>query len=338
MVASGLTMRKMNKTAAVSKCLQNGTALLVLLFTAACGTQEKKAEETKSYVTAPAFNADSAFYFLKKQVDMGPRNPGSAAHAQCVQFIKSTLARYSWQIIEQNGPAQTYDGKRFTIRNIIATWKPELNNRILLLAHYDCRPIADEDSSRTQQAILGANDGASGVAALLEIARQLANSNAALGVDLLFSDLEDYGQPSTDTQNKANSWCLGTQYWAKNPHVQGYTANYGILLDMVGGKNPNFPKEGTGMRFAPDIVQKVWSTASRLGYGNIFNNQEMGETTDDHAYVNAIAKIPCIDIVHMESTTGTYPAYHHTHRDNMEIIDPNTLKMVGDVVLNTIYN
>jgi hypothetical protein len=302
-------------------------------------TQTETVQKPAAFVKkAPAFNEDSAYYWVQKQVAFGPRVPGSKAHANCAAFIEKTLKDYGLTVVVQTAPITTYDNKIFNLKNIIASYKPEFQKRVLLLAHWDSRHIADNDTKDENKAIDGADDGGSGVAVLLEIARQLSKADLKVGVDLFFSDLEDYGQPDdSDKPKMQDSWCLGTQYWAKNMHVPGYTANYGILLDMVGAKGAIFPREGTGSYFAPDVVNKVWSTAKNLGYSSYFTDDKTGSTTDDHLYVNTIAKIPCIDIVHMSPVTGSYGEHHHTHKDTMDIIDKNTLKMVGQTVLEVLW-
>jgi hypothetical protein len=317
--------------------------IVVLMF--ACNNEANKNEsitsdiKPKAFVArAPSFNQDSAYFWIQKQIEFGPRVPGSVAHAQCAKFIEKTAQSFGLKVMVQSAPATTYDGKIFNLKNIIASYKPEQQKRVLLLAHWDSRPIADNDDKDSLKPILGADDGASGVAVLLEIARQISKSNLNIGIDFFFSDLEDYGQPdNSDKPRVQDSWCLGTQYWAKNPHVLGYTASYGILLDMVGAKGAVFPREGTGSYFAPDVVDKVWNTAKNLGFGSYFIDDNTGNTTDDHLYVNSIAKIPCIDIVHMSPITGTYGEHHHTQKDNMDIIDKNTLKVVGQTVLEVLY-
>ena len=173
---------------------------------------------------------------------------------------------------------------------------------------------------------------------MLEIARQLSIHKPDIGVDFLFTDLEDYGQPDDSPLPKMeNSWCLGTQYWCRSPHVPGYRAQFGILLDMVGAKGALFPKEGTGMYYAPDVQEKVWNIAREAGFGQYFVNTEMHNTTDDHLYVNQLLQIPCIDIVHMRPDTRSYGAYHHTQDDNLDIIDPTVLRAVGQTVLEVLY-
>ena len=318
--------------------------LILCLSFFACNNESNQTpseivEKPAAFVAkAPVFNQDSAYFWIQKQVEFGPRVPGTKAHANCAAFIENTLKGFGLTVVVQSAPVTTYDGKIFNLKNIIASYKPDFQKRVLLLAHWDSRPIADGDTKDKNLPIDGADDGASGAAVLLEIARQISKADLKIGVDLFFSDLEDYGQPDdSDKPKMQDSWCLGTQYWAKNMHVPGYTANYGILLDMVGAKGAVFPREGTGTYFAPDIVNKVWSIANKIGYSSYFTDDNTGNTTDDHLYVNTIAKIPCIDIVHMSPVTGTYGDHHHTHKDKIDIIDKNTLKVVGQTVLEVLY-
>ena len=328
--------------------MKNKTTLFLLLLSllfANCENSKKPKvhlespqQETEApKIIAPDFNEDSAYLYLKKQVDFGPRAPGTKAHANCAIYLKNKLKSFGLKVTLQETEQKTFDDKKFLLKNIFASYNPESKTRILLTAHWDCRPFADQDTKNISLPIDGANDGASGVAVLLEIARVLSTKKVDIGVDFLLSDLEDYGQPASSmTQQKENTWCLGTQYWAANKPTD-YKPKYGILLDMVGGQNPIFPMEGTSMAYAPDIVQSVWKTAANLGYGSYFTTQQTGQTTDDHLYINSIARIPCIDIVNMDPATGTYPAFHHTHADNLSIIEKSTLKMVGQTVLQVIY-
>ena len=303
-------------------------------------TKDSKPQTTNLKLQTPAFNSDSAYSFLEKQVKFGPRVPGTNAHAACAEYLKQKISSYGFLTQIQSETIGTCDGKKFRLKNIIAEYKPELSKRILLTAHWDTRPWADQDSIDKYKPFDGADDGASGVAVLLEVARLLQNSNLNIGVDIIFFDLEDYGQEQDDERfpQMENSWCLGSQYWAKNLHKPNYYAQFGILLDMVGGKNPAFPREGTSVRFAPDEVNKVWSIAQNLGYSQFFTNTESPPTTDDHLYVNQLANIHCIDIVHYETSKMNYASHHHTHADNLNVIDKNTLQMVGHVVLETVFS
>ena len=322
-------------------------SLVIVVFIASCTNDNKNNNVTPPVKTVaapkiptPDFNADSAYSFVKAQVDFGPRIPGTKPHERCADYLVAKLKSYGLKVTFQNGTVKTYDGKQFNLKNIIAEYKPDLNNRILLTAHWDTRPWADLDSIKKDKPFDGADDGASGVAVLMELARQLGISKVEKGVDIIFFDIEDYGQQSSSgiESQKEDTWCLGSQYWAKNPHKPGYFADYGILLDMVGGKNPVFPKEGTSLAYAPDIVKKIWDIAGRMGYGNYFSNEETGETIDDHLYINTLAHLKCIDIVHYEVAKHNYPYFHHAHSDNMDVIDKNTLKMVGQLLLEVIFS
>jgi len=295
-------------------------------------TKNQKPETLK--LSAPAFNADSAYRFTKEQVDFGPRVPGTKAHEQCAKYLEEKLKSYGLEVIVQKDVVQTYDGKKHAMSNFIGQYNAAHSKRILLCGHWDTRPFADRDSIDKDKPFDGANDGASCVAVLLETARQLSISKPNIGIDIVLFDLEDYGDQSG---NNPDSWCLGSQYWAKHLHKPDYFAQFGILLDMVGGKNPVFPKEGSSMKYASSVVNKVWGIAAQAGYGQYFTFSVTPETTDDHVYVNQLANIPCIDIVSYDIQKMEYMPCHHRHCDNMEIIDPSTLKMVGQVVLEVVF-
>lgn len=316
-------------------------ALLVLLLLAGCNghpsgtaTTDQIIPSKPSLPPAPSFNADSAFQYVKQQVDFGPRIPGTKAHAACADFFVSRLKSFGWEVQVQSGSINTFDGKRFTLKNIIASYKPEIHDRILLLAHWDTRPWADQDSIRNNEPADGADDGASGAGVLLEIARQFQLSHPNLGVDILLDDLEDYGK---ENDNGSNTWCLGTQYWARNPHKPGYIARFGILLDMVGAKNATFPREGLSMEYAPNIVKKVWNKAAHLGFSDYFVFEDIHGITDDHYYIISYANIPCINIVNWDLQEKNFAFYHHRHSDNLDNIDKNTLKAVGQTVLEFLW-
>ncbi len=295
---------------------------------------------TKPKSQAPEFNADSAYAFVQKQVDFGPRVPGSEAHSACRDWLVSKLEGYADRVVKQEGTLPVYSGKQFKFTNIIASFNPEQGNRILLCAHWDTRPFADQDKDPTnhQKPIAGANDGGSGVGVLLEIARLLKGNPVNIGVDIVLFDLEDYGQPEfAQGPKQTDSYALGSQYWSKNPHVPGYQAKYGILLDMVGAANSRFRIEGFSNQYAPSIVQKVWSTANDLSYGSFFPMEMGPPIQDDHYYVNTLKGIPTVDIIHLES--NGYQTFHsswHTMQDDMSVIDPTTLKAVGQTVLTVL--
>ena len=312
----------------------------------ACNSNENKKIETKEKdsekILVPNFNEDSAYYFVKRQVDFGPRVPNSKEHLLCGNYLVNILNKYADTVIEQKAILKNFQGKSLNMRNIIASFQPEKQSRILLCAHWDSRAYSDQDSDKNNlyKPILGANDGASGVGVLIEIARLLKNNKTNIGIDIILFDAEDDGPPhNTNFENiEGEWWCLGSQYWAKNPHKPFYSARFGVLLDMVGAKNATFAKEGVSMHFAPDVVNKVWNIAKQIGYSNYFIDKNSPSITDDHLYINEITNIPTIDIIQYDpsSSSGFYINWH-TQKDNMDGIDKNTLKAVGQTVLQLIY-
>ena len=325
------------------------TKMLYILFAAAMiscsqtpsSSSAKVESQPVKQQNVPAFDADSAWVFVENQVKFGPRVPNSEAHVACGNYLTSELKRFGAQVYEQEATLTAYNGTQLKAKNIIGSYNPENSKRVLLFAHWDSRPYADHDKDPANQMkpIDGADDGASGVGVLLEMARQFSIKSPTIGIDIIFFDAEDYGTPEFVKEYKENTWCLGAQFWAKNPHVKGYKADFGILLDMVGAKNASFFKEATSMRYAPQIVEEVWSTARDLGYGKFFINAEGGAITDDHQYVILGRNIPCIDIIYTdpESDNGFGPHWH-TQNDTMDNIDRETLKAVGQTVLQVVYN
>ena len=315
-------------------------SLLTSYFFSSCSNP---AEDTNTHTTtentapkfppAPKFSEDSAYSFIQAQVDFGPRIPGTTSHAKCADYLTNKLRSYGWEVQIQNGPITTYDGKKFNLKNIIASYKPENTDRVLLMSHWDTRPFADQETVDKDKPFDSADDGPSGVGVILEIARQMSISKPDVGIDILFDDIEDYGNQSAHGDD---SWGLGAQYWGKNPHKPGYKAKYGILLDMVGAKGATFPREGGSTQYAPYLVKNIWNKAAHLGYSNYFVFDDAGSITDSHVYIIQYANIPCVDIVNM-IPPNTFGSHHHTHSDNMSIIDKNTLKAVGQTVLEVVW-
>ncbi len=313
----------------------------------ACSEAKTQPKETNATVkqAAPAsksssFNVDSAYRYIENQVKFGPRVPNTAAHKACGNYLAAELKRHGAKVYEQEATLTAYDGTKLEAKNVIGSYNPEASKRILLCAHWDSRPYSDKDSDAAnhRKPLDGADDGASGVGVLLEIARQLEQQAPTVGVDIVFFDAEDYGIPDFVNEYNADSWCLGSQFWGKNPHVPNYRADFGILLDMVGGKGATFFKEGTSMRKAANIVDMVWSTARNLGYGKYFINANGGFITDDHEYVMKGRNFPCIDIINYDPETDHgFAWYWHTQKDNMTNIDRETLRAVGQTVLEVIY-
>lgn len=319
------------------------------IFLYSCTNQESKPKKTemqqRNPVSVPNFNADSAYQFVAQQLSFGPRVPESEAHTKCAKWLTNKLNIFADTVIIQHFRTRLYNGKGIDGKNIIACFNPNAKKRIVLSSHWDSRPFADydPDEANHNKAIDGANDGASGVGILIELARLFKNHplNEKIGVDIVLFDLEDYGPPSSQRENyDENGWALGSQYWSKSPHIPGYQANYGILLDMVGATNPHFSQEYFSQQYAAWLSDKVWQKAHNLGYGDFFPQKLGNPITDDHIPMNTIAKIPTINIIHLEpdSENGSFFAYWHTLNDNLEHIDPSTLKMVGTVVANVVYN
>lgn len=314
-------------------------AVFLLPFAFGCTpkktTEEKEAQKN---INVPAFNADSAYFYVEKQVKFGPRIPGTPAHKQAGDFLVKKLIAFGAQVREEKFQATTFDEQRLDLRNIIAQFSPKLSKRILLAAHWDTRPFADKDDKKP---FAGANDGGSGVGVLLEVARHFSEASPAVGVDIVFFDGEDWGE--TEDVNKElpegwdSWWCLGSQYWAKRSKQMRYSAFYAILLDMVGAPHAQFFREGESMNSAPSVVDKVWSHAHAIGYADYFVKETQAAITDDHLFINRIAQIPAIDIVQFQPGIGYFGDYHHTQKDNMSIISKETLKAVGATVLRVVY-
>lgn len=308
---------------------------------------EETEEVAKVNPVGPSFNADSAYAFTKAQCDFGPRDMNSRGHDLCGEWIVSKFKEYGCKVTTQTAMLAGYDGTKLRSRNIMASINPEATTRILLCAHWDSRPWADNDpdSANWRKPILAANDAASGVAVMLELARIIGRSkdekafNKQLGIDFVCFDAEDWGTPQwADVADNADSWALGAQYWSKNL-PQGYEARYGILLDMVGGVGAKFYREGMSMQYAPEIVKKVWRAAREVGFGSYFPKEDGGVITDDHVPVNQFAKIPTIDIIpyYADCQQSSFGPTWHTLADNMENIDKNTLKAVGQTLVQVIY-
>ncbi|MDO5570123.1 MAG: M28 family peptidase [Bacteroidales bacterium] len=321
------------------------TAVLGALLSCSNANKTQSAKEpadVKATVEVPDFNTDSAYYYVKQQVEFGERVPNTKAHDDAALWLASELKRHNAEVTVQNAPLKAFDGTILNSSNIIGSFNPEKKDRILLFAHWDSRPFADHDNDKNnwKKPISGANDGASGVGVLLEIARQVGMKSPDKGIDILFVDSEDYGTPEFYTgEYQADSWALGAQYWAKRPHKPGYRARYGILLDMVGAKDAVFFRESYSKDYAPSIQDKIWKKAKELGHGDYFIDDIGGYITDDHVYINQIAKIPSVDIIHLDKSTKTgFFKHWHTVHDTVEKIDPQTLFVVGETLMHVIYN
>ena len=310
--------------------------VLAALMTACGSTGSSTTTEATSDTTAATaavgraqFNGDAAYELTRQQCDFGPRVPATSAHAKCADWLIATLKTSCDTVILQTGTVQTATQGALGIKNIIGIINPDASQRLLLLAHWDTRPWADNDPdpANHKRPVLGANDGASGVGVLLQLAQQLKAEGTTLGIDIVLVDAEDMGESDNE-----ESWGLGTQYWAAHPHVQGYKPLFGILLDMVGAPDATFSREYYSMQYASGVVDLVWSLAA----GSHFKNVQGGAVTDDHVFINR-AGIPCVDIIDMrsDSDTGFCPEWH-TVDDTMPHISAATLGEVGQTLLNVI--
>jgi glutaminyl-peptide cyclotransferase len=320
--------------------------VLITIFITGCEPDKKPVEKSSvakelPAIVTPVFNPDSSYMYVADQVAFGPRVPNTKAHQQCGEYLARFFMKNGGWLVRQEFTAKAFDGTELKLKNIVVSYNLKATKRILLAAHWDTRPFADQDSNDIKKPIDGANDGASGVGILMELARviNLTEKKPDVGFDIILFDGEDYGQPMFYPGEYQNdSWCLGSQHWAKLKHKADYTAYYGILLDMVGAKNATFAREGVSLENAPSVVQNVWSTAERLGYGNHFIKIESPGITDDHTYINKLAMIPMIDIIEYETSGGNYfGSYWHTHNDNMNVIDKTTLKAVGQTLIEVLY-
>ena len=319
----------------------------LLLFS--CGNLKKQtATEAAMQPIGPVFSADSAYAFCAEQCNFGARTMNSKAHDDCEQWIISKFQQYGMSVIPQKTLLKGYDGTMLKSTNIIASYKPELASRILLCAHWDSRPWADNDPDEANwhKPVMAANDGASGVAVMLEVARQIDvctkqnPDTLALGVDFICFDAEDYGYPQWETVNDpGDTFALGAQYWSANLHKDGYTARFGILLDMVGGQGAHFYQEYMSKQYAGSVVDKVWKAASVVGYGSFFPMKDGVGITDDHIPVNTVAKIPCVDVIpyYPDCEQSSFGPTWHTVNDDMAHIDRTTLQAVGQTVIQVLF-
>ncbi len=298
-------------------------------------------EIEKVQPVGPDFNADSAYIYLQEQCDFGPRTMNSTAHDKCEKWIIQKFEQYGCKVTTQKATLNGYDGTPLRSTNIMASYNPEATTRIMFCAHWDCRPWADNDPDSTnwRKPIVAANDAASGVGVMIELARILKGSGLELGVDFICFDAEDYGTPQWfEGEDPGDTWALGAQYFANNL-PEGYAPRYGILLDMVGGVGAKFYREGMSMQYAPAIVKKVWNAARQVGYGSYFPKDDGGMITDDHIPVNQTANIPCIDVIpyYPDCAQSSFGPTWHTIADNMDNIDKNTLKAVGQTMVQVLF-
>lgn len=310
-----------------------------------CGPGKKTVQTTDEPIAVgPTFNADSAYRYCAEQCAFGPRTMNSEAHDRCGRWIADKFKEFGFGVVEQKTTLMGYDGTRLSATNIIASHKPELDDRVLVCAHWDSRPWADNDPDEAnwRKPVMAANDGASGVAVMLELARLIQQADSiGVGIDFICFDAEDWGLPQwSEEETDGSSWALGSAYWAQNLHKAGYLARFGILLDMVGGQGAQFYQEGVSLRYARSVVDMVWKAARAVGYGSYFPLREGGMITDDHVNINQWANIPTIDIIpyYPDCPQSSFGPTWHTVNDDMDHIDKGTLQAVGQTLVQVIYS
>ncbi len=305
-------------------------AALVALVALAlgCGGSEAADRTPATQVSVTTeFDGAKAMEYVNAQLAFGARVPGTAAHRAMGDWLVAELRTRADTVIVQTWTHTTADGRRLPMRNVLARFAPAATRRVLYLAHWDSRPISEKATDPAQRAlpVPGANDGASGVAILLGVADALAARPAAVGVDLLFVDGEDWGDFDTNTDV-----LIGSRWFATHLPSPGYMPEFGVLFDMVGHVGARFRYETHSMRAAPEVVQRVWSTAARLGHAASFPNREYGfPITDDHVpLIEAGMKV--IDVIDLDY------AWHHTPEDTADKLSQATLQMVGDVAITVL--
>ena len=278
----------------------------------------------KPMVPTRAFDGTAAFHYVERQVGFGPRIPGTEGHRAMAAWLDSLLRTKADTVVVQRWKHATVSGDTLELTNFIARINPAAPKRLLYLAHWDTRPKADNPKSRdSTKAVPGANDGGSGVAILLGVADALRQQRLApgVGVDLLFVDGEDYGSFT----NAPNDVLMGSRYYAAH-QLPGPQPLYAILFDMVGDKDLEIFQEGNSAIGAPEVVDKVWTTARQFGYGGVFTDRPKHTLIDDHVELQK-AGIHAIDIVDFD-----YP-WWHTPDDTIDKVSAASLGTVGAVAL-----
>lgn len=300
--------------------------LLLICLATSCGDDAREGSAAQRGMTAGAtstgFDGNAAYSYAKEQFDFGPRVPGTLAAKKGGDWIIQQMRSRADTVIVQSFTYTAADGKKLPFRNILARFRPDLAERVLYVTHWDSRPVAESSSTETEKKLPtpGANDGASGVGMFVALGDLLKKTKPNVGVDLLFTDGEDYGQfgpPEVDV-------LIGSTYFAAHPPSPGYKPLYGVVWDMIGDKDLRIPYEMNSFQRAPEVVARVWQTAADMGYGDVFVQENGGEITDDHIpLLNAGMRV--IDVIDL-----TYPP-HHTRQDTMDKISAKSLAAVGDV-------
>ncbi|MGY8764665.1 MAG: M28 family peptidase [Fidelibacterota bacterium] len=280
----------------------------------------------------PRFDEDHAFSYLVAQCDFGPRNPGSDGYYACLDYLITELDQSANEIILQDFSYQERRyNKKYNLQNIIARFNPDAEFQTVISAHWDTRPWADQEDLRQDrdQPIIGANDGASGVAILLELAKIMGENPPPIGVNLVFFDGEDMGVPGEN-----ETYCQGSRFFAKNLPIP--RPNEAINLDMVGDKQLVLPIERYSLEYHPKLVRHLWDRAKEMGLDAFIGRVDYA-IYDDHIPLNEIAGIPSIDIIDFKYP-NSYANFWHTMNDIPENCSEESLGQVGDLMVDYIYN
>jgi hypothetical protein len=289
-------------------------SIAVLMAMCACGDASG---------AKPEFDAAAAMQRIKTQLDFGPRIPGTPAHTRTGDWIVGELRPLADTVLVQQWTHVTVSGDSLPMRNILARFRPELDQRVLYLTHWDTRPISDAAFSPGDRSlpVPGANDGASGVALQIGVAAVLARTPPSVGVDLLFVDGEDFGDFGRD-----EDVLIGSRYFAEHLPSPDYQPLFGVLWDMIGDRDLQMFQEANSVEHAPEVVSRVWQTAADLGYSRYFVPRGGQFITDDHIPLQNVG-LRVIDVIDID-----YVA-HHTPDDTMDKVSEQSMKIVGDVAV-----
>ena len=280
----------------------------------------------------PRFDENHAFSYLVAQCDFGPRNPGSDGYYACLDYLITELDQSANEIILQDFSYQERRyNKQYNLENIIARFNPDSEFQTVISAHWDTRPWADQEDLRQDrdQPIIGANDGASGVAILLELAKIMGENPPPIGVNLVFFDGEDLGVPGEN-----ETYCQGSRFFAKNLPIP--RPDEAINLDMVGDKQLVLPIERYSLEYHPELVRHLWDRAKDMGLDAFIGRVDYA-IYDDHIPLNEIAGIPSIDIIDFKYP-NSYANFWHTLNDIPENCSEESLGQVGALMVDYIYN
>lgn len=302
-----------------------GAMLVAILAGCGVGPDFSVGEgQTARAADGPALDAKEAFGYLEKICRIGPRPSGSRGMTEQQTLLAEHFSRLGARIAFQSfDAADPISGEPVRMANLIVSWHPEKTERVLLACHYDTRPYPDRDRRNPRGIFLGANDGASGVALLMELGNHMAGLPVSRGVDFVFFDGEEF------VLNDRGKYFLGSGYFATeyrdHPPAHKYAA--GVLVDMIGDRDLDIFMEKTSLRLAPSVTRSVWAAAKSVGVRE-FHSSARYEINDDHLPLNEIARIPTCDVIDFD-----YP-YWHTASDVPNRCSGASLVKVGRVLMH----